>query len=147
MATAEEFLATVNSVLVVDWPSRDVPDSLVRAGRSVVIKGGPEPDNYSAYELVAGDSVSRPLGHAPDHVDLVYAHRPVGELPGVIELARGLGARAVWLQSGRSEDGNRDPTGCWLPSDEAHLARLLVEGAGLSFFASPYLADALRGEG
>jgi predicted CoA-binding protein len=147
VAPADEFLATAKSVLVVDWPSRDVPDSLVRAGRSVVIKGGPEPDNYTAYELVAGEFASRPLGRPPEQVDLVYAHRPLAELPAIIELTRALGARAVWLQSGRSEDGDRDPRGCWLSPAEAQQARTLVEAAGLAFFASPYLADAVRGEG
>jgi predicted CoA-binding protein len=146
VAPAEEFLATVESVLVVDWPSRDVTDSLVRAGRSVIVKGGPEPDNYAAYEVVAGRFVSRPLGHPPEHVDLVYAHRPLGELPAIVELACGLGARAVWLQSGRSDDGDRDPKGCWLPPDEADRARSLVEAAGLAFFASPYIGDAVRRE-
>lgn len=144
MVPADEFLSTVTSALLIDWPSRDVPDTLVRAGWTVAAKGGPEPDNYSTYEVVDGEVVARPTGRRPEHVDLVYAYRPLSELPAIIDLARSIGARGVWLQSGRSDGGSEDPKGCWLPAAGAHQAKTLVEAAGLVFFASPYLADAIR---
>jgi hypothetical protein len=63
-----DLLASTRSVLVVDWPSRDVPESLARAGYDVVVSGGAEPDNYSVYETVGRDVVVRFLGRRPDRV-------------------------------------------------------------------------------
>ncbi len=42
-----EILQAVETVLVTDWPSRDVPEALVRAGFHVVVHGGPGPEDYS----------------------------------------------------------------------------------------------------
>jgi predicted CoA-binding protein len=141
---AEQLLESANSVLLVDWPSRDVPDTLARAGYEVVVKGGPEPADYSAYELVAGEVVARRVGHPPTHVDLLYCHRPLGELPGIVAIASGAGAVAVWLQSGLARDGVEDPAGCWLPEDTSREARNLVESAGLRYVDATYIADAVR---
>ncbi|MDQ6615240.1 MAG: CoA-binding protein [Actinomycetota bacterium] len=144
MTSYHDVLATTTSVLLVDWPSRDVPDTLARAGWTVFVKGGPQPDNYSAYQMEGDEVVSRPVGHPPEQADLVYSHRPLNELPGIVARARQLGARAVWHQSGRSEAGSKDPRGCWVPEAESEQARTLVEAAGLHYFESPYLADAVR---
>jgi hypothetical protein len=55
MSQAEQILAAASSIVLVDWPGRDVPDTLARAGYAVAVKGGPEPDNYSAYEVRDGE--------------------------------------------------------------------------------------------
>jgi predicted CoA-binding protein len=131
-------------VLVVDWPLVDVPETLARAGYTTVEHGGPEPDNYSVYELRDGAVVTRRVGRAPDHADLVYTHRPVDELAEIVAFAEAIGATAVWFQSGLSEGGTPDKKGCWLPDDESQRAREIVEAAGLSYIQEPYIADAVR---
>ena len=114
---------------MVDWPSREVPDTLARAGYEVIVHGGPSPDDYSAYLVEDGEVVVRPTGHPPARADLVYSYRPIDELPRIVEQAQLLGARAVWVQ---------------LPMDEAGAARSIVEAAGLEFVDSPYLPEAVR---
>jgi hypothetical protein len=42
----KEILKTANTILVIDWPSKDVPESLARAGFQVIVKGGPGPGDY-----------------------------------------------------------------------------------------------------
>jgi predicted CoA-binding protein len=144
MTDAERILKAASSVLVVDWPSRDVPDSLARAGYAVVVKGGPEPDNYQAQELRDGAVVARHVGRPPDHADIVYSHRGLGELPGIVQMARELGATAVWCQSGLAGPEVKDPKGCWVPEDESREARSLVESAGLAYVEDAYIADLAR---
>ncbi len=46
-----QILKCAHSILVIDWPSKDVPESLDRAGFHVIAKGGPDPEDYSAYEV------------------------------------------------------------------------------------------------
>src|ERR1700736_2320613 len=115
MTTAEDILRATSSVLLVDWPTRDVPDTLARAGYDVTVKGGPAPDDYSVYEVVDDQVVERRTGRPPDRAQLVYTHRPLGELPGIIQLATALGSLAIWYQSGVTETGATDGRGCWLP--------------------------------
>ena len=69
-------LKAVETVLVIDWPSREVPESLARAGLRVVVRGGPGPQDFSAYELPGGEVVVRRTGGAPGRADLIYAYRP-----------------------------------------------------------------------
>lgn len=130
--TAEQILRAAKAVLVVDWPSRDVPDTLARAGYDVVVHGGPAPDDYSAYVVEDGEVVRRPTGAPPHHADLVYSYRPLAELPEITEAARALGAVAVWVE---------------LPAEESGAARAIVEGAGLAFIDGPSLPDAVRALG
>jgi len=92
LEAAARILADARTVLVIDWPSRDVPGSLAFAGFTVFVKGGPGPADYNAWHIEGGEPVSRPLGHEPGRVDLVYCHRPLTELPGIIALAGRLGA-------------------------------------------------------
>jgi hypothetical protein len=40
VTAGEQLLESANSVLLLDWPSRDAPDTLARAGYEVVVKGG-----------------------------------------------------------------------------------------------------------
>ena len=80
MTDPSELLTQTRTVLLVDWPSRDVPDTLRQAGYDVVVKGGPDVDV------------------AVDAVDLVYCHRPLDELDGIAALAQRLGAKAIWRE-------------------------------------------------
>jgi len=147
LEAAARVLAETRSVLVIDWPSRDVPASLAFAGYTVFVKGGPGPADYAAWELDSGEPVSRPLGREPDRVDLVYCHRPFGELPGIVALAGRLGARAFWWQTGLTSDGGKDPSGCWAPTEESRQARELAAVAGLAYIDDVYIADAVRARG
>ena len=147
LEAAARILADTKSVLVIDWPSPDVPASLTFAGFTVFVKGGPGPADYNAWELDSGEPVSRPLGRALDRVDLVYCHRPFGELPGIIALAGRLGARALWWQTGLASDGTKDPSGCWIPPGESDQARELAAAAGLGYVDGVYIADAVRALG
>ena len=147
LEAAARVLAEARSVLVIDWPSRDVPVSLVFAGFTVFVKGGPGPADYAAWAVDGGTPASRPLGREPGSVDLVYCHRPFGELPGIIALARRLGARALWWQTGLTSGGGKDPAGCWAPPEESRQARELAGAAGLAYVDQVYIADAARALG
>ena len=139
-----EILARSGTVVVIDWPSRDVPEALARAGLTVAVKGGPGPADFTAWELAGDQVTTRPLGAAPARAGLVYAHRPLAELPGVVSLAVSLRAGAVWRQSGLREGGDRDPAGCWLPPGESAAGRELAEAAGLAYVDDCYIADVAR---
>jgi predicted CoA-binding protein len=142
MTDARQILEEASSVLLVDWPSTDVPDTLVRAGFQVTVKGQ-ERAEYLAREL-SGNEISERPAELPAKVDLFYVHRPVDELPGIVMMARTLGAQALWYQSGRTEGGASDPKGCWLPEDEAVQARRAAESAELAFVGDAYIADVVR---
>jgi predicted CoA-binding protein len=142
--TPEQILTSADSILVVDWPSRDVPETLTRAGYTVLVKGGPEPDNISAWQLRDGEVVVAKLGRAPAHVDIVYAHRPLAELPGIVAMASRFAATTDWCQSGRSPAGAGDTTGIRYPDEEASQARAIVEQGGLHYVNAPYIADLVR---
>jgi predicted CoA-binding protein len=147
LEAAARVLAGTKSVLVIDWPSRDVPAALAFAGFTVFVKGGPGPADYNVWQIEGGEPVARPLGHEPGHVDLVYCHRPFGELPGIITLAGRLGAGTLWWQTGLASDGTRDPLGCWVPPGESGRARELAGAAGLAYVDDVYIADAIRARG
>jgi predicted CoA-binding protein len=136
MSDALEILRSARAVLVIDWPSPEVPDSLARAGYQVFVKGGPGPTDYATRELRDGELVRTELGHAPEQIDIVYSYRPLSELPGHVEIAREHGARAVWREPG--------------DSDESGRAREIVEAAGLQYVDDVSIADAVEqlvGEG
>lgn len=144
MIEAVRILRGAHTVLVVDWPSKEVPETMARAGYAVTVNGGPGPEDYSVYECDGDDVIVRHVGIAPEHVDLVYAYRPMAELPGIVAMAQGLNAKAIWLQSGLSAAGVTDPTGCWVPEEASREARAVVEGAGMAYLNEPYIADAVR---
>ena len=139
----KDILEAVETVLVIDWPSKDVPESLVRAGFHVVVRGGP--NAYSAYELDNGEIVTRRVDGPPETADLIYSHRPLNELPEIIALAKRLHTSAIWIQSGLSSPGVKDPKGCWMSPEELQNARDLVEPAGLKLITEPYIGDVARG--
>ena len=132
MADHREVLASTESILLIDYPGRIVPDTLARAGYTVVAHEGPGPDEYRSYSFDGTDVTQGPAGPAPAHTDLVFAYRPIEELPGIVEEAARLGARAVWTH----HDGP--------PSDdERSRTREIVEGAGLVHVDAPALLDAV----
>lgn len=137
-----KLLADTKTILLIDWPSREVPDSLARRGFIVISNDGP--DVYNAYEMDGEEIRVRSLPRLPKQADLVYTHRPVEELPEIVETAKAIGARAIWLQSGRDESGDKDPCGCWLAPVEEAKARAIVEAAGLVYVDKPYIVDAVQ---
>jgi predicted CoA-binding protein len=143
-AGASAILAGCRSIVLVDWPSRDVPATLAAAGFAVTVKGGPGPADYTAWELANGEVVTRRLGREPGHADLVYCHRPLSELPSIIALAGRLGATVIWRQSGLTSTGAKAPDGCWLPPGETLQGHELAAAAGLTYIDDIYIAEAAR---
>jgi sugar phosphate isomerase/epimerase len=139
--TPTERLKSTGTVLVIDWPAKEVPETLARAGLRVVVRGGPGPEDYSLYELRDGAVRTSRLGRALESADLIYAYRPITELSSIIETAKRLNAKEIWTQSGMSAEGVRDPKGCWISEREEQFARNLVQSAGLSYRAQPYIAE------
>ena len=129
MTDISSLLAETKTVLLVDWPSRDVPDTLARHGFTVVSHDGPGADEFNTYALEGREVRVTHVGRRPERAELVYTHRPVEELPEIVETAKSVGAKAVWVQSGSSE------------------ARRIVEQAGLTYIDEPYIADAVRAGG
>jgi predicted CoA-binding protein len=144
MTDAETILLAARSVLVVDWPTKDLPETLARAGYAVYVNSGPEPNDYVEYTVQDDGSVGRLRVARPERVDIVHVFRPLDELPGFVELALDLGATAVWYLSGLAADGTREPTGCWLPADRSAESRRIVESAGLTYIDRPSILDAVR---
>jgi predicted CoA-binding protein len=128
MGVAEEVLSRSNTVVVIDWPSQEVPMALAAAGYRTFSHEGPGDDAWFLYEGEKRTHASGP----PESADLVYTYRPCDELPGIVEFAKTLGARAIWFEAGR-----RDP-------QEAARARPIVEAAGLQYLDEPYIVDELR---
>jgi predicted CoA-binding protein len=128
---AADVLKRTESILLIDWPSRDVPDTLARAGFRVTSQEGPGVEDYNAYELIGDEVVIRNLGAEPDHADLVYIHRPFDELADILEIAKRLGARAIWSEAGPDTPG-------------ADRARQLVESAGLTYIDGLRITAAVR---
>ena len=145
MTDVAKLLGSTKAVLLIDWPSRDVPDTLARSGLTVVSNDGP--DEYNAYETQGDEVRVRDAGQLPRHADLVYTHRPIDELPEIVDTAKAVGAKALWIQSGLDKTGAKDPRGCWLSQADSGRARDIVEAAGLTYIETPYIADAVRGRG
>lgn len=137
-------LKSAKSILVIDWPSRDVPEALARAGFDVVVRGGPGPTDFSRYKVSGDKVITEKAGRAPERVDVVYCHRPMSELGEIVATAKSLHAKAIWMQSGLSAEGVKDPKGCWMAEDQSLAARKIVESSGLMLVAEPYIADLAR---
>ena len=144
MTDADAILKTTRSVLVVDWPTKDLPETLFRAGYAVFVKSGPGPDDFVTYGSADDGSIRRDRIGRPDRVDLVHVYRPIDELPGFVELAVALGATTLWFLSGVADDGARDPQGCRLPPERSAEARRIVEAAGLVYVERPAILEAIR---
>ena len=118
---------TTTTVLIVDWPSRRVPEAFVRAGYEVFVKGGP--GTYTGWRLREGDVITERVTGAPAHVDLLYVYRPIDELPGLVDVARRAGATTV----------------CGQFSEASPQARRIVEAAGLTYLDEAELVERLPG--
>lgn len=139
-----EIFKAVDTVLVIDWPSKEVPELLALLGLQVVVHGGPGPEDYSSYEVKNGEVMEHRTGREPERADLIYSYRPLSELPGIIATAKRLGAKTIWHQSGFVAAGRKDAKGCWVGENEFTLARNLVETAGVAFITEPYIGDVAR---
>lgn len=142
-------LGAAHDILLHNWPSTDVPDTLVKAGFAVTVYGGPEPDNISVSELVDGEVISRKTGVQPTHVDLMYVYPWPGfdlerDLPGVADHAQALGASTLWYQSGRNSDGSDNPESSWLADAEAARVEAIAKAAGLIAVHDAYIAQTAR---
>lgn len=126
--SADSVLRAAKSVVVIDWPSRDVPESLVRAGYAVVVKGGPGPDTYARWDAKGGVVATHPPGGPPAHADLVYAYRPLAELSAVLAIAQLVGAGSVWLHLDQPSVA------------EIRTAQEVVEAAGLTLVVDSEIA-------
>ena len=125
--TRDELLRDATSVYVIDWPSRDVPDSLARSGLVTYVHGGPRPDHVDVFEPRDDGTVEIvKRGAVPDHADFVYSYRPPEEIANIIAAAQQVGAKAVWNHTASTD------------------ARNAVEGAGLVYFEGPDLVDEVR---
>jgi predicted CoA-binding protein len=116
-------LREARAVLLIDWPSRAVPDSLARAGLYVVSEDGP--DLFNEYARSGDEITVRRVGTPPPSVDLVYAYRPLDELRDIAARAARLGARALWVEH--------------LGRDELDAARMTALAAGLALVTTPII--------
>jgi hypothetical protein len=151
MTDGARALASARSVILVDWPSADVPRSLLAAGKEVTsvnrLRGtamtyslrdpatAVDDDEGSTDFGPADDDprrlVGRPSGASPERADALCAYRPAGELAAIARLAVDLGARLLWMERGvRSEE-----------------ARAVAEAAGLTVVEDASIADAARALG
>ena len=113
-------MASGERMLLIDWPSLDVPEWLARAGYAVIAQEGPS--TYAAY-AAEGAAISRREVDEPLDAEIVYAYRPLHELPDIVELASRLGARSVWWETGPESAS----------PDDLERAREIVTSAGLAF--------------
>lgn len=104
-----EILRSARTAVLHDWPTEDVPHALVLAGLDVTFQGGPDPDDLYVMRLVDGHPETSAVTGLPERADIIYSHRPPAELPGLLAEAQQLGAATLWHQSGRNEDGEKDP--------------------------------------
>lgn len=121
-----DLLRSARTVLLIDWPSRAVPDTLARAGFAVVSADGP--DVYNAYELVDGEVQTRQVERPPESADVVYAYRPLDELGEIVELASELSARVVWMDH--------------LDGGGSGQARAAIESAGMALVTDVSIVEA-----
>jgi predicted CoA-binding protein len=119
---AKTLLDRIDTVLVIGWPNKEVPELLAQLGFKVVVHRGPGPEDYSVSEVKDGKVVSRHFGLPPEHVKLVYSYRPLSELPQTITTAKQVRAKILWTQSGVSAEGPDDWKGCWLEEKEQRSA-------------------------
>jgi CoA binding protein len=126
MTSAFDVLDMSESVLLIDYPGRTVPEAFALAGFETTAHEGPGDDEYYLYALNRGEVMRSHVGKAPAHVQLVYTYRPVDELPEIVAFAKELGARAVWFAEASADE-----------------ARKIVEDAGLLFVGEPDVVSAL----
>jgi hypothetical protein len=115
--TPTKRLKSTGTGLVIDWPTKEVPETLARAGLRVVVRGGPGSEDYSLYQLRDG------------------------ALCSIIETAKRLNAKEILDTVAMSAEGVRDAKGGCVSEPEEQFARNLVRSAGPSHRAQPYIAE------
>jgi predicted CoA-binding protein len=115
MSDPNEILRSAQRILLVDWPNRGVPRTLVEAGFTVfcaspgrysVVEVVPEPpegvevsDVFPPQEGENGYLVFGRLNDPPSSVDIVNVYRPEKEHAGIVaNQVVPLGAKVLWLQ-------------------------------------------------
>lgn len=118
MADPEALLRAARVVGLVDWQSPAVPRALLSAGLEVVSFNRlrntanahawyptrdqvPAGDDVTLLDSTDGCLACRPAP-PPASVDILNVFRPPDELPELARLAVHLGAKALWLQPGRT---------------------------------------------
>lgn len=140
----KEMFAEVDTVLVIDWPSKEVPEALTLAGVRGIVRGGSGPEEYSVYELNNDEVVVRHLGRPAGNADLIYSYRPVSELPEIVATAKGFPAKTTWTQSGLSAARVKDKRGCWVPEEGAAVGSKHHAISGLDHITQRYIGDVAR---
>ena len=114
MSDPNEILRSAQGILLVDWPHRGVPRTLVQAGFTVfcaspgrysLVEVAPEPpegvdssDLFPPQEGENGYLVFRRLNDRPSSVDIVSVYRPENEHAGIVtNQVVPLGAKVLWL--------------------------------------------------
>ena len=119
-------LGAARAVLLVDWPSADVPRALIEAGLTVF---GYSPSRYSTAQIAGDRLVFNPLDAHPAHVDVVCTYRPAAEMSDIVtSLVLPSGARTLWLQ----------------PPNTSGEARRLAAEHGLAFIEGVDIAAIAR---
>jgi predicted CoA-binding protein len=89
----------LNIILLVDWPNREIPRTLIQYGFTVFSYS---PNGYSQAFIEPGPEnnlIFRPTNHPPAHVDIVTIYRPAEEHAKIIaEHVLPLKAKVIWLQ-------------------------------------------------
>jgi predicted CoA-binding protein len=115
MSDPNEILRSAQRILLVDWPNRGVPRTLVEAGFTVfcaspgrysVVEVVPEPpegvdpsDVFPPQEGEHGYLVFHRLNDRPSSVDIVNVYRPEKEHAGIVaNQVVPLGVKVLWLQ-------------------------------------------------
>ncbi|MBS1530112.1 MAG: CoA-binding protein [Bacteroidetes bacterium] len=92
----EYILKKAKTILLIDWPDKNVPHSLINAGLKVY---GYSPDHYNEATDKAGDIVFNRLNERPASVDIVFIYRPEAEHERILkDQVLPLGAKIIWLQ-------------------------------------------------
>lgn len=76
-----DVLQNVDTVLVIDRPSKDAPEALALAGFHFYVRGGPQGRRTTRSTKSNGQVVARHVGRKPQDAELVYSNRPFSELP------------------------------------------------------------------
>jgi len=118
----------VTSVLIVDWPSQEVPRALLAAGFDVFSANlaagtasqysvGSAGSHANGVEVLPPQHDGDPpllitrLAAMPEHVDVVALYRPAEEHARIAQRAADLGARTLWVQLGTLADDARPIAG------------------------------------
>ena len=137
-------LARARAVLLVDWPSAAVPNSLLRRGYEGIRQGGSGTRRLPLARPPSGRTAlsrCRPADRRPNRLLLPAA----GRTHGVVGLAVLVHADVLWFQSGVSTDGGRAADGYWLADQDRQVAARIARDAQLALVSDVYIVDVLEG--